>query len=529
MNDSPSTYLQHYEEKLRQAMDHPQPQHLEIDDDTEIYEMAYSTWNVSFAAIEKQCSWIKPLLQFWGCLDNEGFSYDLICNYQVLGGPHEDLCKVITAGSKGFKDTMRLLHKFSMVEFVSTNHYAMHKLPHTWCRLGLRDASAKYSVTIWSALGCVGLAVPDRKDIKFWEKGQHLLPHAFQCWELKRKPPLASLSQESLVNQAGAMKNIAMLFRTQERLDQAKDALNSTETFLDALPHDFPKKQQIQSSLGSEWGKWEKDRGNLKAAVRHFETAYSGYKMLHGRDHQAFLSAASNLGSAYQKLGLDKIAEEKFQEVLDGCGVRTEKTIQETKIATQERYAKLLFERNGHGDQEAAIDYYENIYEIFLERFNHDNVKTARAACNLAMNYLEINQMKYGTDSQRLYEKYIPVIEKHKPQSELLYSVKNGYGRLCTMFREFEKAHQLLEEAISGYREIRSEKYRPIYGVRSNMADLLWAQGHYEEAEHAYRLLEPHFPSGWLKEKLGQSKEHMSLTSTLSFNIRKWIGTGSVV
>lgn len=500
MRMSSKDYLSAFQEKLSKYIARTDTDHSD-----ELQRSLHTIWRTSVEVVKVNCPAAISILEAWSFLHNNGFSFDLLSGYSDIQGTSPELCTLVKKEGNGtcdFTDAMLELRSFSLIStsFSNPSLYDMPSVFHNWCRKALVKEPSKDHLL--SILQCLGMVVPDRKDEGYMKKTMEILPHVSASVdsfydmrkESKGRPgprcsPIRTFQDHrgsdptgKELAQANAMLSIVEVFRSQEKLEQATMVLYWCKKILTAAP-ESKAKQQAAPGLKEVSGNLHKDKRQYQEARKDFEEALKGFVELHGDTNDATIGARSNLGSIYAKLHMKHEAEAEFKRVL--AARTTSEDSRKLKLDCKQRYANLLmgWKERPHA-REQAIASHQQILQTCREWHGKDDYRTARAAYNLAHSLVQIDELR---PAEKLYEEFLPVLERHLPDHNLLFNAQNGYGHLLTKLKAFSDADVWLRKARDGFERRDGRKSVGYAQVTAHVGDLRVAEGLYNDAEACYR------------------------------------------
>ncbi|CCC14607.1 unnamed protein product [Sordaria macrospora k-hell] len=141
----------------------------------------WTTWTISFNAIETRDKNAGNLLRLWAFLDNREMWHSLL---QVAINDQElwpKWLRDIACNEVKFFNILRLLLRYSMIEARESeqSNYSMHPVVHRWIS-HIQDDSRK-RVFLRLAVMLIGFSVPHITTKNYWVLQRRLLPHAERC------------------------------------------------------------------------------------------------------------------------------------------------------------------------------------------------------------------------------------------------------------------------------------------------------------------------------------------------------------
>ena len=147
----------------------------------------YSTWNVSYASIQRISMSAAMLLRLWAFFANEDLWFELLRESRDNG---RMWLQDLTANRLAFDEGMRVLCNHGLVEAHSilslygaeSNGYSVHGCVHSWMVFVLNDQTESSLATL--AMECTSRHVPGQDIPEYWAIQRRLLPHANRCQQI---------------------------------------------------------------------------------------------------------------------------------------------------------------------------------------------------------------------------------------------------------------------------------------------------------------------------------------------------------
>ncbi|RYP20808.1 hypothetical protein DL767_009393 [Monosporascus sp. MG133] len=248
----------------------------------------WTTWTISFKAIQKTNKAAANLLLLWAYLDNRDLWYRLLAaagERSAVAAEHlSKWLQDIQNNELKFTDAVQLLRNYSMVESIQgLSSYATHPVVHKWA-FHVQDQEQRM-VLARTAVLLVGFAVPHNSTKEYWTTQRRLLPHAQSC------------SQWILDSEADPS---AKRWGSSYRAGTDKECIIEV---LDAIV----------------WlGLLYSDQGKLGEAEKMYQRALQGTEKALGPEHTSTLTTVNNLGNLYKAQGKLGEAEKMYQRALQG-------------------------------------------------------------------------------------------------------------------------------------------------------------------------------------------------------------------
>ncbi|KAK3946626.1 P-loop containing nucleoside triphosphate hydrolase protein, partial [Pseudoneurospora amorphoporcata] len=245
----------------------------------------WTTWMISFNAIETKDKNAGNLLRLWAFLDNREMWHSLL---QAAKNDQEQwpkwLCDIACNEVK-FLNIATLLLRYSMIETRESEQssYSMHPVVHRWISHIQNDAGKRVFLRL--AVMLIGFSVPYRTTKNYWVLQRRLLPHAERClwWIGKLEGGECNIEDITIVH---ATHSLGDLYLDQGRLQEAETmyqrALEGREK---ALGPDHTSTLDTVNNLGLLYS----DQGRLKEAETMYQRALEGKEKALGPDHTSTL------------------------------------------------------------------------------------------------------------------------------------------------------------------------------------------------------------------------------------------------
>ncbi|KAK3334836.1 hypothetical protein B0H65DRAFT_436208 [Neurospora tetraspora] len=277
----------------------------------------WTTWTISFNAIETRDKNAGNLLRLWAFLDNREMWHSLL---QVARNDQEqwpEWLRDIAGKEVKFFNIATLLLRYSMIEVRESEQssYSMHPVVHRWISHIQDDAGKREFLRL--AVILIGFSVPHRTTKNYWVLQRRLLPHTerFLWWMGKLEGGECNNEDITIGH---ATHSLGHLYETQGRLKEAETmyqrALEGKEK---TLGPDHTSTLSTVNNLGNLYS----DQGRLKEAETMYQRALEGKEKALGPDHTSTLGTVYNLGLLYSDQGRLKEAEVMYQRALSGYSV----------------------------------------------------------------------------------------------------------------------------------------------------------------------------------------------------------------
>ncbi|KAK3345661.1 hypothetical protein B0H65DRAFT_509300 [Neurospora tetraspora] len=274
----------------------------------------WTTWTISFNAIETRDKNAGNLLRLWAFFDNREMWHSLL---QVARNDQEQWPKWlrdIACNEVRFFNIATLLLRYSMIEARESEQssYSMHPVVHRWMSHIQDDAGKRVFLRL--AVMLIGFSVPDRTTKNYWVLQRQLLPHAERClwWMEELKGGECNIEDITIGH---ATHSLGLLYSNQGRLKEAETMYQrALEGYEKALGPDHTSTLDTVHGLGNLYT----TQGRLKEAEAMYQRALEGYEKALGPDHTSTLGTVNNLGHLYETQGRLKEAEAMYQRALSG-------------------------------------------------------------------------------------------------------------------------------------------------------------------------------------------------------------------
>jgi tetratricopeptide (TPR) repeat protein len=290
----------------------------------------WTTWTISYNAIQAKNKPAANMLLLWAWLDNKDLWYGLLTaawkQSTVAAKSLPEWFREIASSELKFIEAVKLLRNYSLIEDVEDlESYTTHPVVHKWA-LSFQDTDQRVELAQLAVI-VVGLAVP-RKSTKGYSSVQRrLLPHAHLCsqwavtgvihlsdgrYDMAHPRSSHRGDMEVLLN---AIHGLGMLYVDQGKLAEAEEmyqrALQGKEK---ALGPEHTSTLETVNHFGSLYRVQDK----LAEAEEIYQRALQGREKILGPEHISTLDSVHNLGCLYRDQGKLAKAEEMYQRALLG-------------------------------------------------------------------------------------------------------------------------------------------------------------------------------------------------------------------
>ncbi|KAJ6118982.1 hypothetical protein N7471_013602 [Penicillium samsonianum] len=439
----------------------------------------YTTWDISYARLEKEDPDAAKILKLLAYFDNQSFWYELFHAGLTDSSP-EWLHEVIT-DDVNFNGVMGILAEFYFLDTQQTSgSWSMHNCVHDWTLAVLnKDIDANH---YWYVFDCISASVKDDNaddfaNLSYSRLAAHatrlvqerlctndvifnLTPHRLDQASLIAKllrNQVLLLAAEQMYQRALAGKekalgpdhtstldtvhNLGILYRDQDKLDQAEQmyqqALAGKEK---ALGPDHTSTLDTVHSLGILY----RDQDKLDQAEQIYQRALAGYEKALGPDHTSTLDTVTCLGILYRDQGKLDQAEQMYQRALAG----REKALGPDHTSTFETVNNLGVLYRDQGKLEQAEQMYQRALAGREKALGPDHTSTFETVNNLGVLYRDQGKLEQG---EQMYQRALAGKEKALgPDHTSTLETVNNLGVLYRDQGKLEQAEQMYQRAGLG-------------------------------------------------------------------------------
>ncbi|RYO80051.1 hypothetical protein DL764_009945 [Monosporascus ibericus] len=249
----------------------------------------WTTWTISFKAIQKTNEAAANLLLLWAYLDNRDLWYRLLAaageRSAVVAEHLSKWLQDIPSNELKFTDAVQLLRNYSMIEGMQgLSSYATHPVVHKWA-FHVQDQEQRM-VLARTAILVVGFAVPHNSTKEYWTTQRRLLPHAQSCsqWILDSEADPSAKRWGSSYRAGTDQGKLGEADKMYQRALQGKKK---------ALGPEHTSTLTTVNNLGLLYS----DQGKLGEAEKMCQRALQGYEKALGPEHTSTLATVNNLGN----------------------------------------------------------------------------------------------------------------------------------------------------------------------------------------------------------------------------------------
>lgn len=199
----------------------------------------------------------------------------------------------------------------------------------------------------------------------------------------------------------------------------------------------------------------------------------------------------------YSKTAFDVLDEEisDILEELANClrivGKRTEALeIYDRLIAHKGISPDYLFVKaelyQGLSQPEKAAELRQQAFDMIIEKYGENSIKSARAMIGIAENMLNFSQYD---EAEKLYFEALRIYREKDARDFDTARLLQNIGRLYEAKVDDEKALQFYEDALSLMKKERAEDNIDVLSIRNDIAGVLKDMGNFRAAERVYEEL----------------------------------------
>ena len=424
----------------------------------------WTTWTISFKAIQKTNEAAANLLLLWAFLDNRDLWYRLLAaagERSAVAAKHlSKWLQDIPSNELKFTDAVQLLRNYSMIESMQgLSSYATHPVVHKWA-FHVQDQEQRMDLARTAVL-VVGFAVPHNSTKEYWTTQRRLLPHAQSCsqWILDSKADPSAKGRGSS-RRAGTDKEyrrevldaiawLGLLYSDQGKLDEAEKmyqrALQGKEK---ALGPRHTSTLDTVNNLGNLYS----DQGKLDEAEKMYQRALQGYEKALGPKHTSTLNTVNNLGSLYKDQGKLDEAEKMYQRALQGY----EKALGPEHTSTLNTVNNLGSLYKDQGKLDEAEKMYQRALQGKEKALGPQHMLTLNTVNNLGLLYSGQGKLD---EAEKMYQRALQGYEKtlgREPVKTYIPALNTAYnlGLLFAGQSKSDKARAMYLRALVGYQSV---------------------------------------------------------------------------
>ncbi len=221
-------------------------------------------------------------------------------------------------------------------------------------------------------------------------------------------------------------------------------------------------------------------------AVKYARDALDMRKKLLGESHHA-------VGDSYEQLAQALFSTGKYHEAASAAeaGVAIHEQLNDTDPSKLSNTLQMLatIVGNGLGDYVRAEALYARAYDIEMQAFGEDHLRTAHAGANLATHYLV--QGDYARAEQLLNE-VLPTMRQHLGNDHpYVAAFVENLGAVMMRQRRYDEALTLANEALTIRRNRLGEENANVVRTMVNIAIVQYHAGRLDESAASYEAAIP--------------------------------------
>ncbi len=281
----------------------------------------WTTWAISYQAVQEKHEGTARLLLLWSFLDNKDLWYDLFAKACSASAETAKLLLEwigdISTDELTFSRAMKLLRSYSLIEELeATTSYAAHPLVHLWAfhYRGKHQASRLGYLAVITMGGAIySMCKEPFKIISALQR--RMLPHAQAVLPLALEQ-LSRCSEDDIALLDAAL-DLGRLLTGTKKFAEAKEILSQ---LLQVREENFGSKHHgtlvVHFLLGTTYLHWH----NFGKAERAYERVLDETENAFERQDPLVLDTINNLGEAYISQGKQPKAEQLYKRVLQDVG-----------------------------------------------------------------------------------------------------------------------------------------------------------------------------------------------------------------
>lgn len=453
----------------------------------------WTTWTISFKAIQKTNEAAAHLLLLWAFLDNRDLWYGLLAaarKRSAFVAKHlSKWLRDIPENELKFTDAIQLLRNYSMVESMQgLSSHSTHPVVHKWA-LHVQDQKQRMELARMAVL-LVGLAVPHNSTKEYWTTQRRLLPHAQSCsqWILDSGVDLSSMGwgsnhaagrdKEGRRVVSDAIAWLGILYKNQGKLGEAE------KMYQRALPG-------LEKTLGPEHtstldtvcylGNLYSEQGRLDEAEKMYQRALQGFEKVIGPDHTSTLSTVNNLGLLYSNQGKLGEAEKMYERALPGF----EKAIGPDHTSTLSTVNNLGLLYSEQDKLDEAEKMYQRALQGYEKALGPDHTLTLDTVNNLGILYGKLKKLDQAED---MYQRAMQGFEKALgPEHMATLDTVNNLGNLYSNQGKLDEAEKVLLRALQGKEKTLRPDHMSTLDTVNNLGIIYAKLGKPDQAENMYQ------------------------------------------
>ena len=434
-------------------------------------ESVLSTWETSFAAVERQSGTAARLLSLLAFLNFDDIFPALF--EQSAGEWQSYLSPDSPPDPYTVEAAFGVLQTYSLIQWRDEQAgYAMHKLVHAWGQDRLELEQQRHLSLV--ALELLTEIIPSGAGNLIF--GMRLVPHMMANFAVVSDITIASTTiDKELFNSIGAVGNFLRglgrwsdeyeirAFHFQKMCESAGTKHPDTLTSINNL-----------ALVLSDLGKYEEAEEMHRQALRLCETVL-------GKEHPSTLTSMNNLALVLSDLGKYEEAEEMHRQTL---GLR-ETVLGKEHPNTLTSMNNLALVLKGQGKYEEAEEMHRQELGLCETVLGKEHPSTLTSMNNLALVLSDLGKYEEAEEMHRqtlgLRE---TVLGKEHPNT--LTSMNNLAGVLRDQGK-YEEAEEMHRQELGLCEMVLGKEHPDTLASMNNLALVLRDQGKYEEAEEMHR------------------------------------------
>jgi tetratricopeptide (TPR) repeat protein len=452
----------------------------------------WTTWAISFGAIQEMNVAAANLLLLWAFLDSKDLWYGLFtaaCSASATTATSlSEWIGEIGSNELEFTKAIGLLRNYSLIEDVQgLGSYTTHPVVHRWAYYFQGEDSQLQLAQL--AVIVVGWAVPHISSRDYSTLQRRLLPHAQACsrwvamngtrqWPTQESGSIKIKLAEERVVILDAVMLLGNLYKNQGKLGEAKKMYErALEGYEKVLGPEYTSTLDTINNLGILYA----DQGKLGEAEKMYERALKGYEKVFGPEYTSMLDTVNNLGILYMNQGKLGEAEKMFERALEG----KMKIFGPEHILTLDTINNLGNLYKNQGKLGEAEKIYKQALEGKMRALGPEHTSTLNTINNLGSLYAD--QDKLG-EAEKMFEQALKGYEKVLgPEHTSTLDTVNNLGSLYANQDKLGEAEKMFEQALEGKMKVLGPEHTSTLNTISNLGNLYADQGKFSEAEKMYK------------------------------------------
>lgn len=470
-------YKQHWSELMKMSDE------LGLSPSDHLDRTLWTTWSMSFDAVQKLDRLAADLLRLWSFFDNKDLCFEVFATAFAASRKAKaevpKLLESLATSQLLFTRSMILLRRYSLVESVEgRDSYAIHPVVHRWARnTGGPDFDRELARL---AAVVVGFAVPAKAAKNGPVMQRRLLPHAEACYELvvgdtdcKSEAGTTSKDCETYLK---AIHLLGILYTDVGRPKEAEAlylrALRGNEA--------WGAKHIMTLNTVHNLGYLYASLGRTTESETAYRRALAGFEETVGPNHSLTLDTVNNLGILFKNLGRLKEAEDLYLRALRGKN----DVYGSEHVSTLETINNLGVLYRIQGKLQNAERLLLRVLECHEDALGSKHALSLDAASNLGSLYATQRKTKRAEDL------YLRALEGREtlwgPHHATTLDVIHNLGNLYAGSGRTEDAERMYSRALEGYNEVWGTKHISTLDTLNSLGSLRRRQGRFTEAEELF-------------------------------------------